>query len=116
MIQGLAVVGLWAEEVEKAAHFYKEILGLELVSSHHGGLPHFKIGEAYLVILNGKPVPPQGAVPARFPVVAFRVDDLDEAVERLLAHNIELPWGVEGEASARWVMFYDPGGNLIELT
>jgi predicted enzyme related to lactoylglutathione lyase len=47
---------------------------------------------------------------------AFKVQDLDAAVERLVAHNIELPWGIEGSGSSRWVMFHDPAGNLIELT
>jgi catechol 2,3-dioxygenase-like lactoylglutathione lyase family enzyme len=47
--------------------------------------------------------------------VAFAVDDLEAAVERLRAHGVSLPWGVEEDAGARWVMFHDPAGNLIEL-
>jgi len=27
----------------------------------------------------------------------------------------ELPWGIEEDAGSRWVMLYDPAGNLIEL-
>jgi hypothetical protein len=26
-----------------------------------------------------------------------------------------LPWGIEANAQARWVMFSDSAGNLIEL-
>jgi hypothetical protein len=26
-----------------------------------------------------------------------------------------MPWGVEEDSDSRWVMFYDPGGNLIEV-
>jgi hypothetical protein len=26
-----------------------------------------------------------------------------------------LPWGIEGDARSRWVMFHDPAGNLVEL-
>jgi hypothetical protein len=33
----------------------------------------------------------------------------------LQAHHVELPWGVEARAKDRWVMFHDPGGNLIEF-
>jgi hypothetical protein len=36
-------------------------------------------------------------------------------VERLTDHQVALPWGVEGGAGERWVMFHDPAGNLIEL-
>jgi catechol 2,3-dioxygenase-like lactoylglutathione lyase family enzyme len=116
MIKNVAVISLWAEDVPETAHFYMDVLGLELLAHHHGGRPHFKVGEAYLTILKGKPLPAEEAVPDRFPLFAFRVQDLDEAVARLEAHGVELPWGVEGEGGARWVMFYDPAGNLIELT
>jgi predicted enzyme related to lactoylglutathione lyase len=74
------------------------------------------VGDAYLVILKGVPHPAENTEHSRFPLYAFKVQDLDAAVERLVAHNIELPWGIEGFGSSRWVMFHDPAGNLIELT
>jgi len=51
----------------------------------------------------------------RFPLVAFAMDDLDAAVDRLRAHQVELPWGIEEDADSRWLMFRDPAGNLIEV-
>lgn len=110
----LAVVSLWAEDVPATAHFYRDVLGLRLLP-HHGDRPHFDLNGVYLVILEGKPAPPQNPTPARFPIVAFAVGDLDSAVERLRAHRVELPWGIEEDAGSRWVMFHDPAGNLIEL-
>lgn len=112
----VVVLSLWAEDVPKTAHFYKDILGLELFQHHHGDRSHFKVGDTYLVILKGKPSPAGDMDPERFPLFALGVPDLDAAVERLKAHGIELPWGVEENAGSRWVMFYDPAGNLIELT
>ena len=102
MIEELAVISLWAENVPKTAHFYKEVLGLELLPHLHAGRPHFKVGGAYLTILKGKPQPADDPEPSRFPLFAFRVADL--------------PWGIEGQDKSRWVMFHDPAGNLIELT
>ena len=116
MIKNVAVISLWAEDVPKAAHFYRDVLGLELVEHHHDSRPHFRVGDAYLVILKGKPIPAENREPSRFPLYAFKVQDLDAGVERLVAHNIELPWGIEGSGSSRWVMFHDPAGNLVELT
>jgi len=110
----LAVVTLWAEDVSVAAHFYREVIGLRLLD-HHGDRPHFDLGGVYLVILKGRPVPPLDPVPARFPIIAFAVHDLDAAIDHLRAHHVELPWGIEEDADSRWVMFYDPAGNLIEL-
>jgi catechol 2,3-dioxygenase-like lactoylglutathione lyase family enzyme len=110
----LAVVSLWAEDVPQAAHFYRDVIGLHLLP-HHGGRPHFDLGGIYLTILQGRPIPPQDPVPQRFPLVAFAVDDLDATVERLRAHRVEMPWGVEEDQHSRWVMFHDPAGNLIEF-
>lgn len=116
MIKGIKVISIWGEDIPEMIHFYKDILGLELLPHHHGGQPHFKVNETYLTIVKGRPQPTEDSVPSRFPLLAFRVGDLDEAVERLKVHGIELPWGIEGQEDSRWVMFYDPAGNLIELT
>jgi len=110
----IAVVSLWAEDVPQTAHFYRDAIGLPLLP-HHGERPHFKLGDSYLVILKGSPMPPQDTNPARFPLIALAVDDLDAAIERLSLHRVEMPWGVESDAASRWVMLNDPAGNLIEL-
>jgi catechol 2,3-dioxygenase-like lactoylglutathione lyase family enzyme len=110
----IAVVSIWAEDVSAAAHFYRDIIGLQLMV-HHGGQPHFDLDGTYLTILEGRPVPAQDAVPSRFPIVAFSVPDLDAAIDRLCAHQVELPWGIEEGKTGRWVKFYDPAGNLIEM-
>ena len=110
----LSVVSLWAEDVPAAAHFYRDVLGLNLLP-HHGELPHFDLGGIYLTILKGHPMPAQNADPARFPLIAFSVADLDGMVGRLRAHQVALPWGIEQDGPARWVMFNDPTGNLIEV-
>ncbi len=110
----LAVISLWAEDVAATAHFYRDVIGLNLLM-HDRHRPHFDLGGAYLVILQGRSLPPLDPVPARFPIVAFAVDDLDAAIDRLRLHHVELPWGIEEDADSRWVMFHDPTGNLIEL-
>jgi len=110
----LAVVSLWAEDVPAVAHFYRAVIGLCLLP-HHDDRPHFDLGGVYLAILKGRPVRAQNATPPHFPIMAFAVDDLDAAVERLREYQVELPWGIEEDAGARWVRFDDPAGNLIEL-
>jgi catechol 2,3-dioxygenase-like lactoylglutathione lyase family enzyme len=112
----IAVVSLWAEDVPATAHFYRDVIGLRMLP-HHGAheRPHFDVGGIYLTILKGRPVPAQEPIPARFPLVAFAVDDLEGAVERLRSNAVETPWGIEEDAGSRWVMFHDPAGNLMEL-
>jgi catechol 2,3-dioxygenase-like lactoylglutathione lyase family enzyme len=115
----VAVVSLWAEDVATAAHFYQNVIGLRLLphllQRDQHKRPHFDLSGTYLIILKGKPVPAQDSEPSRFPLIAFAIDDLEPAIERLQAHHVELPWGVEENADSRWVMFHDPAGNLIEL-
>jgi hypothetical protein len=48
-------------------------------------------------------------------VLAWEVEDLDQAVEHLQAHNVDLPWDIKKGSGTRWVMFFDPAGNLIEF-
>ena len=111
----IAVVSLWAEDVPAAAHFYRVAIGLPLLAHHGHERPHFDLGGAYLVILKGRPQPAQDSVPLRFPLFALAVPDLDSAIDRLRAHAVELPWGIEEGTDSRWVLFHDPAGNLIEL-
>jgi catechol 2,3-dioxygenase-like lactoylglutathione lyase family enzyme len=110
MTPKLFVVTLWAEAVAQTAHFYRDVIGLPLVLHHDR--PHFDLGGIFLTILKGKST--QESI-RRFPCVAFSVDNLDTAIQRLESHHVELPFGVEEDEETRWVMFYDPGGNLIEL-
>ena len=109
-----AVIAIWAENVPACAHFYHDLLGLKLLPQH-GPHPHFDVDGIYFIILKGQPVPARNPDPERFPILALSVDDLDGMIARLREHGTALPWGIEENAGERWVMFHDPGGNLIEL-
>ena len=110
----LAAIGLWAEDVVAAARFYHQVLGLT-PSLHHGAQPHFDLGGFHLAILQGRPRPAEHPLPPRFPILAFSVRNLDDAVAHLEANAVDMPWRVVRDANSRWVMFHDPAGNLIEL-
>ena len=110
----LAVVTLWGEDIQRMSDFYQNVLGLPLALVDRGR-PHFDFGGGYLTILPGQPYKAQDSMQSRFPVIAFAVDDLREMIGQLTLHEVEMPWGVEEDDDSRWVMFYDPGGNLIEV-
>ncbi len=114
MYPRVAVISLWAENVPATTHFYRDVIGLKLLS-HHGGRPHFDVNGIYLTILQGKPQPAEHSLPERFPIFALAVDDLESSVAKLSSHQVDLPWGIESDAGSRCVMFHDPAGNLIEL-
>jgi catechol 2,3-dioxygenase-like lactoylglutathione lyase family enzyme len=110
----IAVVSLWAEDVPAAVHFYRDVIGLPLPAPFAENHPYFDLGGTYLTIVHGCPARSLDLEP-RFPVVALAVPDLDAAVEKLRTFEVNLPWGIETNATERWVMFYDPAGNLLEL-
>lgn len=110
----IAVISRWAEDVPACAHFYRDVVGLKTLPHHAGDRIHFDLDGCVLAILPGRPALPPDPEP-RFPVVAFSVPDLDKAVETLRQHGVDLPWGVEKNATGRWVMFHDPAGNLVEF-
>ena len=110
----LAVVMLWAEDVNRAADFYRDVLGLPLLMMDRGR-PHFDLGGVYLVILPGQPCTLEDSTRARFPILAFAVHDLDMMIHQLKSQGVEMPWGIEEDSDSRWIMFNDPGGNLLEV-
>jgi len=117
---GLTVVSIRAADLHATTHFYRDVIGLRLLP-HHGTRPTLALGHgAHLVIVQGAnvpapPLPEQGSASDRFPVLAFTVADLEAAIAHLQAHQVELPWGIESSDQARWVMFHDPAGNLLEF-
>jgi catechol 2,3-dioxygenase-like lactoylglutathione lyase family enzyme len=115
VIEGFIVVSIWADDILATSQFYRDILGLRLIS-HHGSRPTFSLGsETYLVICRGKSGPDFAQGSDRWPQLALKVNDLDSAIEHLAENNFKLPWGVEFGQAGRYVMLHDPAGNLIEL-
>jgi catechol-2,3-dioxygenase len=109
-----AVITLWVEDVVKVADFYRDGLGLRLLS-HHDGSFHFDVNGVYLAIRKGRAISIEAYESSRFPLFAIAVDDLEKRVDQLEKLNIVFPWGIESNANSRWIMFNDPAGNLIEL-
>jgi catechol-2,3-dioxygenase len=111
----LFVVSLWSEEVTPMIHFYRDIVGLSLLP-HHGHRPAFDLGNGSHLVIVEEPTPlTRQLQKSSFPVIAFTVADLDEAVEHLRSYKIDMPWGIEDGIEERWVKFFDPAGNLIEF-
>lgn len=110
----LVVVSLWGEDVGAMIDFYQDVIGLR-IREHHHDPPHFDLGGSSLVILKGTPQKPLNPKPERFPILAIAVDDLDQMIDRLRENDIELPWDIQKGPGSRYVMFHDPGENLVEL-
>jgi len=113
---------LYADDLDAAAHFYGEILGLKKVSREDGRHVFFRCGMQMVLVFNsavtsesGGLLPPHGADGPGH--VAFAVDDaqLEAWHERLEARGVpvekEMTWGEAG----RSLYVRDPAGNSVEL-
>jgi len=114
MITNFATVTLWVENFNNAVKFYRDTLGLELLTQP-GEMPHFKVGDGILVLAKGKFSQPADAFPPEFPQLALAVDDLDKTAARLQNQHVALEANIQERRDSCWIKLRDPDGNLIEL-
>ena len=114
MITKFATVTLWVEDFNNAIKFYRDVLGLELLTKP-GDMPHFKVGDSFLVLAKGKFTQPSDAFPPEFPQLALAVDDLDRMAAHLQNLQVELETNIQERRDSCWIKLHDPDGNLIEL-
>ena len=114
MITKFATVTLWVVDFNNAVKFYRNILGLELLTQP-GDMPHFKIGNGILFLAKGKFILPADAFPPEFPQLALAVDDLDRMAAHLQNLHVDLETNIQERRDSCWIKLRDPDGNLIEL-
>ncbi len=112
-VNNLAIVSIMAENVPQTVHFYRDVLGLNLLP-HHGHRLAFDVGGNILVVVEGVPGK-EADESTRFPVLTFTVEDIELALKHLEDNGVESLRGIESRQDTRWVLFYDPAGNLVEL-
>ena len=71
MITNFATVTLWVEDFKKSVAFYRDTLGLELLTQP-GEMPHFKVGGGILVLAKGKFTQPVAHSRPSFPSWPWR--------------------------------------------
>jgi len=121
-VSGVLETSLYAHDLDAAAVFYGQILGLDLVSQEDNRHVFFRCGEQMVLLFNpAATTDPDGTLPphgAKGPGhVAFRVseDDLKAWGKRLQEHGVEIEkemaWGDAGQS----IYVRDPAGNSVEL-
>jgi catechol 2,3-dioxygenase-like lactoylglutathione lyase family enzyme len=104
-------------DLEKAEHFYGNILGLSKVdrSLKYPGA-WYQVGEFQIHLIVDPSIQPKLQNPEKWgrnPHVAFGVTNLDEAKQRLQAHGHDLQVSASGRAA---LFTQDPDGNMIEIS
>jgi catechol 2,3-dioxygenase-like lactoylglutathione lyase family enzyme len=122
MIDGLHQVALTTKDIARACDFYRDTLGLELMTViDPPGLAFFDVFGVRLSLMQDDETEPSDSV------IYFRVPDIDSAVAALKAKSVTLEqepemvfkddegrFGNAGEEE--WMAFFcDPDGNLLAL-
>ena len=123
MITGIAEIVLWSRDIQKAVAFYKDLLGLEVISPPELPNVFLKAGEGaagipqMIVIV---PMPPEIASQPpghqlhhlAFELPADRFDDQEQA---LRAAGYDPRGGTHPVLASRTIYIDDPDGNEVEL-
>ena len=114
MIDGVAGVIIWTENMEEMAEFYRDTLGLPV----HSERPHFiafEWGQMRFSIGAHSEVHGVSAEPQRI-MVNFGTSDIHALHEQLTAAEVRFVRQPEREHWGGWVAtLEDPDGNLLQL-
>jgi predicted enzyme related to lactoylglutathione lyase len=114
-----AVSSFSVDDVQQAKSFYGETLGLPVSDSEMGTLRLQLAGDTEIMIY-----PKPDHVPATFTVLNFLVDDIDKAVDELIARGVRferydhIPADEKGIARGdgpQIAWFTDPAGNVLAV-
>jgi len=101
-----------ASNSDDAKAFYEAVFGLELVMDH-GWIKTYSSGEEMMTQIS---VASEGGSGAPVPDLSIEVDDLDSALNRVKAENIEIEYGPVSEPwGVRRFYVRDPFGKLINV-
>ena len=117
MLQRLDHVSLNVSDRPRSIAWYRDVLGLEQRNEPTEDAEPVFMGEfgACVALFQAEVLSPErGAESVGLRHVAFTVDALDAAQERLAEHRVE--YRFEDHGNAHSVYFRDLDGNVIELT
>jgi predicted enzyme related to lactoylglutathione lyase len=121
VITGIEHFAVVTTDVEKAAAFYRDMLGFRergrVQTPHSGTIIFITLGGTELELFGGGTVAPkpEGRT-VGYIHIAFTVDDIDSDYERISKRGVEFsmkPTTVE--SGMRIACFADPDGNTLEL-
>jgi len=121
-VDGILETCLYVDDLDVAQNFYSKVLGLEVVGHQEGRHVFFRCGPRMLLVFDPRAtsrpdsdVPQHGAIGPSH--VAFMADsrELDDWIEHLISHGIDIEKIVDWPQGGRSVYFRDPAGNSLEV-
>jgi catechol 2,3-dioxygenase-like lactoylglutathione lyase family enzyme len=120
----LAVVetGIYADDLDRAEEFYRDVLGLAVIGREPGRHVFFRVGAGSVLLvfnadatLKGDVLPAHGTRgPGHF-ALGVPTDALDGWRDRLTGRGVVIEKEVAWPRGGRSLYFRDPAGNAVEL-
>ena len=118
---------VYAKDLEAAEQFYKDVIGLEVISREEGRHVFFRCADSVVLIFNserasteqtwvrGAPIPMHGSLGAGHLAFRISMDDLPVWREHLKRCGVEIESEVCWENGVQSIYIRDPAGNSVEL-
>lgn len=117
---------LCVDDLDAAARFYTEVLGLELVAREPGRHVFFRCGTSMVLLfnpvataaptrVNGPLMLPHGTTGAGHLAFRATAEELSAWREHFAAMGVRIESEIEWPEAGRSLYFRDPAGNLLEL-
>jgi catechol 2,3-dioxygenase-like lactoylglutathione lyase family enzyme len=121
-IQAVVETAVYADDLESAEAFYRDVLGLAPIAREEGRHVFFRVGAAGVLLvfrpdatLRGDKLPAHGARgPGHF-ALGVRAGALTAWRQRLAAHGVAIEAEVQWPHGGHSLYFRDPAGNSVEL-
>jgi catechol 2,3-dioxygenase-like lactoylglutathione lyase family enzyme len=118
---------LYVTDLDSAETFYRDVLGLPLITRVDGRHVFFRCGQGVLLLFNAEatkippspgaklPVPPHGASGQGHLCFAATAQEIERWKTRLEAQGIAVEADFEWPNGGRSIYFRDPSGNSLEF-
>lgn len=124
--EALLEAALYADDLDAAAVFYGDVLGLQEVVRVTGRHIFYRVGKTILLIFNPEataagssnpdlPVPAHGAHGPGHLCFAATAQEIDAWHDRLTAQGVDIEADFHWPNGARSIYFRDPAGNSLEF-
>lgn len=120
-IVAIVETSVYVDDLDRAEAFYREVLGLEVLTREPGRHVFFRVGDGMLLVFDprattggGTPTPHGAFGPGHF-ALGVRTEDLDGWRARLEGLGVAIEDEVGWPRGGRSIYFRDPAGNSVEL-
>ncbi|MEX2185577.1 MAG: VOC family protein [Pirellulales bacterium] len=120
-IQAIVETSVYVDDLDRAAIFYRDVLGLIESDRSAGRHVFFPVGDGMLLLfdaketLRGETLPSHGASGAGHFALGVRPEDLGSWRARLAQHGVAVEQEVDWPRGGKSLYFRDPAGNSVEL-